>query len=200
MLATIASVSMIMSGCGETDTSGSNDRTSSSLGATALRASATAKSASSPPTQASRSSDIDGDSDNNDDDYAYGNAASPADRRAVTEMVKRYYTAAAAMDGVKGCSLIYSLLAEEIPELYGEIPDSPQLKGTTCSVVMSKLFKENHSRLVSDAATLQVRSVRVMHNRALVMMSFRSMPQRDILVHREHRTWRIDELLDTKLG
>jgi hypothetical protein len=142
--------------------------------------------------------DRDGDSDNND--YAYGRPANAADKRAVRALVKRYYTAAAASDGTKACSLIYSIFAEEIPEVYGEPPGPSALRGSTCAAVMSKLFKQNHHQLVVDLAELKVTDVRVKRHHALALLSFKAMPPRDIRVHRERRAWKIDELLDSGVG
>jgi hypothetical protein len=198
-LLAIASFSVCVSACGGAAGNGGSIR-KASLSPTVGARTAPTTTSSTISTGPPRATDRDGDSDNNDDDYAYGEAASPADRRVVTEIVRRYYAAAAAGDGAKGCSLIFSLLAEEIPELYGESSGPPELRGKSCAVVMSKVFKQQRQKLVTDAATLKVTSVRVKRNHALAMLSFRSMPQRDILVHREYRTWKIDELLDSGLG
>ena len=150
--------------------------------------------------EATHQADSDHDSDNNDDDYRYGEAASPTDRRLIGEVVARYYAAAAADNGAIGCSLMYSLFAEEIPEVYGEVPGPPELRGATCAAVMSKYFEIYHRQLTSDRETLEMKSVRVKRNRALAIMSFKTMPQRDILVHREYGSWKIDEMLDSNLG
>jgi hypothetical protein len=152
------------------------------------------------PTTTPTTRDRDGDGDNNNDDYGYGHAVSAAETQAIAELVKHYYAAAAARDGAKGCSLLYSLLAEEIPELYGEPPGPPELRGSTCAAVMSKLFAHHHQELVTDAATVKLMDVRVKRLRGLAIMSFKGMPQRDIAVHLEHGVWKIDELLDTNLG
>ncbi|MFZ1154787.1 MAG: hypothetical protein WAN93_07780, partial [Solirubrobacteraceae bacterium] len=152
------------------------------------------------PGKPSVKNDRDHDSDNNDDDYGYGHAADAADRQAVTKLVTRYYAAAAAGDGATGCSLIYSLLAEEIPEVYGGPTGPPGIRGNTCAVVMSKMFKQDHRRLTLDHATLKVTAVRILDRRALATLSFKTMPQRDIAIRRERNVWKIGELLDTELG
>lgn len=160
--------------------------------------SSTATTTSAAPTKTGPE-DRDHDSDANDDDYDYGRAADAGERRAIVSVVGRYYAAAAADRGDVGCRLLYSLMAEEIPETYGE-NGPPQLHGGTCAIVMSKLFKEKHGQLVADARTLRVLAVRIKRNRGLVMMSFSGMPQRDIMVHREFGAWKIDETLDSELG
>jgi hypothetical protein len=145
-------------------------------------------------------SDIDGDNDNNEDDYGYGHAASPAATQAITTLVKRYYTAAAAANGAEACLLMYSLLAEEIPEEYGEPPGQPALRGSTCAVVMSKIFNQQHNRLVAELPELEVAAVRVRSHHALVILGFHRMPPREIRVHLEYGVWKIDELLDNSIG
>ena len=147
-----------------------------------------------------RGMDGDGDSDYNDDDYKYGGPADAVERRLVIGLVKRYYAAAIAGNGGKGCSLIYSLLAEEVPEEYGEPPGPIRLRGSTCSMVMSKLFKQEHKHFAVEASTLKVVAVRLRRSRGLAILSFGATPPRDIAVHREFGRWKIDELLDTPLG
>jgi hypothetical protein len=145
-------------------------------------------------------SDNDGDGDNGNDDNRWGYAASPVYRRAVVALLERYYALASAGDGAAGCSLTYSLLAEEIPELYGEPPGPPGLRGSTCEQVMSKLFRQKHRQLVADSATLEVIGVRVKRLRGLALLHFRGSPERDIPVHLEHGAWRVDAVLDGAIG
>jgi hypothetical protein len=124
----------------------------------------------------------------------FGHEASAAERQPITALLTHYYAAAAKEDGAKACPLIHSLIAETIPEDYGQ---TPALRGTTCAVVMSKLFKQHHRQLVIDSATLEVTSVRVEGGRALALLRFAKAPvPNHIPVHREGRTWKIWELLD----
>lgn len=195
---TVALLSLGLTACGGASTlDGSHSTTSPSVTTTDSAPATTATSAT--PTSQPPKNDIDNDSDNNNDDYAYGHAASAADRRAVTALVERYFAAAAAGDGATACPLIYSLFAEEIPELYGEPPGPPALRGSTCAVVMSKLFKQRHRQMVADHATLEVTDVRVKGRRAHALLRFET-GARDLLVHREGRVWKVDEMLDSPLG
>jgi hypothetical protein len=130
---------------------------------------------------------------------SWGHAADGGETREVTELVKRYYVAATADDGAKGCSLIYSILAEAIAEEYGQTPGSPSLRGTTCAVVMYKLFKQQHRRLVADLPRLTVKQVRVEGLRGLVLLRFGPSPDRVISLHREHRAWKIDSMIDSEV-
>jgi hypothetical protein len=130
----------------------------------------------------------------------YGHEASAADMQAVTALVERYYAAAAADDGAQGCSLMYSILAEAIPEDYGQPPAGPpSLRGKTCAVVMSKLFNQRHQQLAADSATLKVIDARVEGNRGFALLSFKAMPARSIVIHRERDAWKIYALLDAEL-
>lgn len=200
VLIAIVLLSVCASACGGASKGTDSASRASSSTTTATETPPVTAASGTTPVKRSAKTDRDNDSDNNNDDYGYGHAASATDMAAVTALLRRYYAAAAADDGTTGCGLIYSLLAEEIPEVYGEGAGPPELRGTTCPAVMSKLFKQHHQQLVVDQATLEVIAVRVKHLRALAMLSFRTMPQRGILVHREHSVWKIDELLDTNLG
>jgi hypothetical protein len=142
--------------------------------------------------------DVDGDGDNNEDDYRYGRAAGTAEMQAVTELVKRYYVAAASDEGARACTMIYSIFAEEIPEVYGEGP--PALRGDSCAVVMNKWFKMHHRELTTDLTEFAVTAVRVKALHALALLGFKRTPPHDIRVHLEHGVWKIDEPLDSAVG
>jgi hypothetical protein len=144
--------------------------------------------------------DVDHDSDHGNDDYRYGHAASRADVQAIEALMAAYYSAGARKDGRAACRLLYSLFAEEIPELYGEPPGPPSLKGKTCVAVMKKFFEQHAERFARDARTLRVTTVRIKRLRSIVIMSVKGMLRRDILVHREHKAWKVDELIDTELA
>jgi len=144
--------------------------------------------------------DNDGDGDGGGDDERWGHAAAAGDRRAVVALVKRYYAVAAAGNGSEACSLLYSLFAEEVPEVYGEPPGEPALRGKTCAIVTSKLFKQRRRRLSVQRASLEVVGVRVRGLRGLALLRFKGKPERDIPVHRERRMWKIDALIDGGLG
>jgi hypothetical protein len=144
--------------------------------------------------------DNDRDGDGGADDNLWGHAASAADRRDIVALVKRYYAIAAAGDGARACAILYSLFAEEVPETYGEPPGDPALRGKTCAAVMSKVFKQRRRQLIQEAPSLKVIGVRIRGLRGLALLSFRGIGERDILVHREKRLWRIDALLDGGLG
>jgi hypothetical protein len=154
------------------------------------------------PTQTTVNSapDSDKDDDHNNDDYAYGHRADAVDTLEVTRLLKRYYTAAVADDGKRGCSLIYSNLVKEIPYFYGGSPNYPALRGKTCAAVMAKVFKPHRRRLIVDLATLKVTELRVKGPEGLALLSFREMPHRNILVYHEGNVWKINELLDMNLG
>jgi hypothetical protein len=130
----------------------------------------------------------------------YGHAANPADNQTITTLVRRYYTAAAADDGAKVCSLIYSIFEEAIAEDYGRPPGPASLRGKTCAVVMSKLFKQRHKQQVTDLARLQVTGVRLQGGKGYVLLSFgKTGPGRYLFVKREHSTWKINSLIDTEV-
>jgi hypothetical protein len=133
-----------------------------------------------------------------DDDgvLLFGQAAGAADTRAVTALVKRYYAAAAASDGATGCSLLYSTIAGTVVENYGQPPGPPALRGGSCAVVMSKLFKQHRRQLAAEVATMQVTGVRVKGDQGLALLNFGSPPERHMLVRRERGAWKIGVFLD----
>jgi hypothetical protein len=127
----------------------------------------------------------------------FGHEASPAERRAVTALMTRYYALAAKEDGAKACPLIASVIAERIPE---EFDEQTAFRGKTCAIIMSKVFAQRHRQLLLQSSTLEVTSVRVEGNRALVLVRFAHAPvPNHIAVHREGSTWKIWELFDSRL-
>jgi hypothetical protein len=141
--------------------------------------------------------DRDDDNDHNDDDnhvLYYGREASPTDRQAIVTLLTRYYAAAGASDGAKACPLLMSFIAEALPENLGH---SPTLRGKSCAVVISKLFKQHHKLLGGESATLKVMTVRVEGDKALTVLSFANLPEvRQMTERREGSGWKIVTLLD----
>lgn len=152
----------------------------------------------------------DGDRDNDvgapDDDTRntsaldFGHAADASEQRMITALVKRYYAAALAQNGAKGCSMIYSTLAETIPEDYSQTPGVPYMRGAkTCAAAMTLFFKHYHPLLVLEVPKLDVRRVRLEEHHGLALLSFGALPERSISVKREGRTWKVSALLDVEL-
>lgn len=146
------------------------------------------------------------DPDYDSDNYAgepdnerelFGHPASAADARAVAVVVKRYFAAAARDDGALGCTLLYSPSAESIAQTLGGPGGSPGLQGSTCAVVMTKLFAREHRRF--RAAAVKVTAVRVSFSRGAVQFRFGDdRATLYTLVHRERDAWKMYDLLYIK--
>lgn len=130
----------------------------------------------------------------------FGRAASTTEDRMIRTVVRRYFVAAAATDGAKACRLIFSALAEAIPDIDGHSSLSPALHGNTCAVVMSKLFKQSRSTLADDLANLRVTSTRVEGDRGFALLNLGpSAPASVMRMHREGRAWKIGGRLPSVL-
>lgn len=169
----------------------------------AAKPSATGSASSGDGSVTAEQRDNDNDNDNpstsrydRDDDEVlhFGHAASAADRRAITALVKRYYAAGAASDGKLGCSLIYSPVEKSVVEDYGRRPGSPALHGNTCSVLLGELFKLHASELRAEFPRLRVTGVRVKESSGIALLNYRH-----VLVHREFGRWRMGALLDAPM-
>lgn len=125
----------------------------------------------------------------------YGHEASPADKQAITALVKRYYAAAAADDGATACSLIHSTLSESVAEDYGQAPGPANLRGKTCEVVMSKLFRQLPGQPGPVLAATEVTGVRVEGRKGYALLHSTAIPEGDIAVEREVGTWRVGTLI-----
>lgn len=130
----------------------------------------------------------------------FGQNASNADRRAVISVVRRYHAAAAADNGAKACDVIYTLLTEAIPEDYGQPPGPPSLRGKTCAVVLTKLFKQPHGRHIDVTVGRHVIGVRVKGNRGLALMSSGTRVESSLPVRRERGVWKVSAINANEIG
>jgi hypothetical protein len=141
-----------------------------------------------------------GDDHNNNSTLDYGHEANVSDTRTITALVKRYYTAAYTENGAKACSMLYSTLEEAVPEDYGQAPPGPPyMSGTTCSAVLTLLFKHFHPQLAIEYPKLVVARVRMVEHHAIVILRFGALPERQIGVTREGHTWKMSQLLDAEV-
>jgi hypothetical protein len=140
--------------------------------------------------------DRDNDEDNNDDDghvLNFGHVDA-SDSQIITTLVSRYFAAAAAEDGKEACSLLTPFVAETVVEQDGH---TAGLRGSSCAVVMSKLFTHHHRELAGNSANLKVMRVGVEGDRARVALEFPEIPVvRQITARREGNRWTILNLLD----
>jgi hypothetical protein len=153
---------------------------------------------------------IDRDGDNDvevtDDDSSHnglvphGRSASEPYKRAIATLLRRYYAAALASDGSRGCSLLYSPFAESVPSTYGSGPAGlPYAHGSTCKAVLTNLFKHFHARLAAEAPRLSIRRVLLDEHHGVAVLGFGALPERQIPVVREGRAWRVVALIDQEL-
>lgn len=127
----------------------------------------------------------------------FGRSADSAQRRAITALFERYYRAIAADNGTAACSLLFSLLAESIPEVYGQEPGPVYLRGLkTCPAVVSLMLQHARGELASE---IEVTGVRVRGKRGYVLFGSADKPASALAVHREGGDWKVDEMLPTAL-
>jgi hypothetical protein len=143
-------------------------------------------------TATTRTSEYGGGTD--DDIPAYGHNASPADRKTITALVKRYYAAAAARDGGTACSLLYPPLAASVPEDYGQAPGPVYARGKTCPLVTSKIFAHIPGG-PADLASTEVTGVRVYRDHGFAELRSKLHPNGEIFVDRYHGVWTIGVLI-----
>ncbi len=159
-------------------------------------------SAESGASVASAGKDADDDQDNpsgkhyDEDDYAvllYGEPADAADRRALTRLTSRYYTAASADHGLSVCRLIYSKIAHSVVSDFGA---SSGLSGKTCASFMTQLLRRDRHEL---RPVREVTDIRVEGDRGSAVLRFVAMNDRHILFRREHGIWKLGVLLPVGL-
>ena len=129
---------------------------------------------------------------------ASGHGASPADKNAISAVVRRYLQAGTAGDGAEGCSLLAASLSGALAEQESQLPS--RSAGVTCAAALSRLFNEEHARLLAEGfATMVVTGVHVDGPMALATLGFRTAHESEIVLRREHGVWKIDALSDSTL-
>ena len=176
-----------LTACGSSskDTS-STSQNSSTTDAAVNNATTTAPSDTAPaPPDTKVDSDKDNDvgapddDKNNNSSLDFGHEASASVKRPITALIKRYYATAAAENGARACSMLYSTLAEAVPEDYGlSPPGEPYMRGTTCPAVMTLMFKHFHPQLELELPKLKVTHVRLIEHHGLVFLHFGALPER----------------------
>jgi hypothetical protein len=141
------------------------------------------------------------DDKNNNGIFNFGHAAGPADDRAVTALIKRYYTAALREDGAHACSMLYVRLAESVVEDHGRESAGPRYlsQGTSCPAVMRLLFKHYHGQLAAELPLLRVARVRLVQRHGLAILRFGALPERQISVRQQAGTWKLATIFDSAL-
>ncbi len=135
--------------------------------------------------------------DKDDDVAVYGPRAGPSVERTIAALVRRYYAVAASGNGVKACSMMYSIFAEGMAEDYGQPPGPPYLRGKTCGAVMDRMFEHSREQLASRYV---VTEVRVRGNSGFVLLGSRTQPASAMIVRRERGIWKINSLLGEPLS
>lgn len=158
----------------------------------------------------SKPTDQDNDSDSNGKSYfdaddaqfrRYGHAAGRRDRLRIARLVKRYYKAAAAGDGMSGCALMAVPLAGSLPQTLAGSAGPPYTRGVgnTCRGVLKAVFVHYHRQLAAHLPTLSVSDVRLEGSQGNVVVRFDGLPGRIIGVARERGAWKINAVVDLEL-
>jgi hypothetical protein len=151
---------------------------------------------------ADRDNDVGAPDDDRNNPETFGRAVSLSERRAIAALVKRYYAAALAENGARGCALLYSTLAESVPVDDSREPGAPayQRGQTTCAGVLTALFKHYHAQLAAELPSMQVTGVHIREHEGFAHLRFGGgLPERRIGVKRERRTWKMTQLYDQEL-
>lgn len=137
--------------------------------------------------------------DHNSNPPGYVNAG-PAVTRAVSAVVKRYYSVALKGDGAASCSMFLPTMAQAVPLDYGKLgPSYLRHAASNCPAVMSLLFKHEHSRLAWEVPQMHIVRVSMQGQRADAFLRFGRLHERVIPLWREGSSWRFASVLDGEL-
>jgi hypothetical protein len=193
----------------KTGTTTATSATTSAVTTAATIAASKKAAAAVPPAPLDSSVDADKDNDigapyddtSNGNQFAFGHAAAPSERRAIAALVKRYYANALAGNGARGCTMIYSTLAEAAPEDDGREADAPAFSrgATSCAEVLSDLYRHYRPQLAAEVPKLVVTAVRLEEHHGWAYLRFGKLPERRISVQREGHLWKLSQIYDEEL-
>lgn len=160
-----------------------------------------------PPTKKRSIGDRDADEGRgnyyDDDDksvVAFGHAVNSVERQQIDSLLARYYAAAASANGAAACSMLYSLFAEAVIEDHGEDATDSQAQGSSCTEILSKIFKKDHRHAAIERAKLRVIGARSDGQRGYAVLDTGRGYPLFMYLHRETSTWKIESLLGAELG
>lgn len=134
----------------------------------------------------------------------FGHAAGRTDFVTIAVLVKHYFDIALANDASGVCALSSSRIEASpnislLPMDYRS-PLTNALHGESCLRFMMRFLQLSHAQLAfAEVPTLKVVEVRVSDARALAVLAFRRIPEREIALRREGGRWKIDALLDSAI-
>jgi len=172
-----------------------------SFGATACGSGEERPAATAVPSGQDQDGDIDSlgqggryDTDN-DAILTWGPPADAADRAAIVALLKRYYTAAAAGEGAKACTMLDPLIAETVEEdrHAGRGPRLP--RGSMCAQIMASMFQQRHRELVENLAAFLITAVQRRGNLAMALTDFSPTRVLQVLVRRDQGVWKMNTTL-----
>jgi hypothetical protein len=140
------------------------------------------------------------DDPNNNSAVTFGRAASPTELRAITALIKRYYATALEGNGARGCSMVYSTLAEAAVEDDAQPPGPLYMRGArNCAEILRRLFAHYHAQLAGELHKLEVTRVRLKEHHGVAILRFGALAEREISIAREGHTWKMDTIYDQEL-
>jgi hypothetical protein len=125
-----------------------------------------------------------------------GHAADASDAQTISAAVTRYYAMVAAGNGVAACAQVTQRLAQAAPVDYGQLGPAYLRGSKTCAAVIARLSKHFRGELSTPVA---VTSVRISNGQTFALIGSRTMPAGYTTVEREKNTWKVAQLLPTKL-
>lgn len=114
----------------------------------------------------------------------FGTSATAAEARAISLVVRRYYSLAAKDDGRRACAMLLPSAARIVADY--RLNGLPYLRGVnTCQAALHLMFRHDH------LSVPHVTSVRVDGDAALALWGSRTLPAGYITLVRHGRTWAI---------
>jgi hypothetical protein len=127
--------------------------------------------------------------------YTYGRPGSADELRAATPVIKTYFAAAARNDGAAGCALQFVTFRNAIAEDIEQGPEPVSQRPKHCGPVLSKYFRRHRSIPTPNRTAIETTGIRIKGKQAIVFLRAPGVPAAELVMHREHGLWRVQDLL-----
>lgn len=123
----------------------------------------------------------------------YPHPVTGGERRAVSELLDRFYLATADGNAATACSLLDLSLATGLAQAAGTRPGG-------CAASLARLLRVRRRELrQEEVSKLTVWSVRTRGSLGVALVGFPDAPERSVSIVREGRQWRVASIADSEI-
>jgi ketosteroid isomerase-like protein len=126
----------------------------------------------------------------------FGRSPRPTEARAITALIKRYFTAAAAGDSANACALLSTAASVALAAQHSS---STRGAGACAAAIAPPLAQAHQYLLTKEPTTMVVTGIYTKGDLGIAALGFRHTPESTILIEREASAWKIGSIFDNHM-